>query len=118
MVYRKIEIMCTEIGDLIMGDMQLVETVDLMLSEDHQNRFKAEFYQLAIRRYRLANMIEKYKHNELDFTPQSDLEILQRQENAMLEYMSLLEIRADQENIDLELDKIQEILPHIEVKDE
>ena len=41
MVYRKIEIMCTEIGDLIMGDMNLVETVDLMLSEDYKNRFKA-----------------------------------------------------------------------------
>lgn len=102
MVYRKIEIMCTEIGDLIMEDMNLVETVDLMLSEDYKNRFKAEHLQLLIRLNKLSEMLDKWVRGELDFEPTCEREVLEKQEQAMIDYISTLEYRAKQEGIELE----------------
>lgn len=43
---------------------ELKETVELMLSNDYKERFKAEYYQLKIRIDRLDNMLSKME-NEL-----------------------------------------------------
>ena len=38
--------------------MELKNTVDLMLSDDYKDRFKAEYYQLSIRFKKLKNMVD------------------------------------------------------------
>ena len=83
--------------------MDLVDTVDLMMSEDYKDRFVAEYAQLAIRRERLAAMLHKYDHGALDFTPTCPIELLREQLDAMEDYMSILEKRAILEGIDLDI---------------
>ena len=83
--------------------MDLVDTVDLMMSEDYKDRFVAEYAQLAIRRERLAAMLHKYDHGTLDFTPTCPIELLREQLDAMEDYMSILEKRAILEGIDLDI---------------
>ena len=41
---------------------ELKETVELMLSNDYKERFKAEYYQLKIRIDRLYNMLSKMEN--------------------------------------------------------
>ena len=41
------------------SDMELKDTVDLMLSEDYRDRFKAEYQQVKIRKEKLEAYIKK-----------------------------------------------------------
>ena len=84
-----------------MMKMELKETVDLMLSDDYKERFKAEYYQVTIRIDKLDTMILKYKNNELEFKPSCSVEVLERQLEAMLKYAKSLEVRAEIEGIDI-----------------
>lgn len=111
MVYRKIEIMCTEIGDLIMEDMNLIQTVDLMVSENYKERFIAEYLQLKIRRDKLAEMIEKYENGTLDFEPKTPLKILDLQLEYMNGYLDVLEKRANLEDINIGFENPFDHLP-------
>ena len=77
----------------------LVDTIPLMQSEDFKDRFKAEYYQLKIRLNKLAQMLLKY--NELDFTPNCSLDLLNGQLKIMEVYMDYLEERAEIEGIEL-----------------
>ncbi len=79
----------------------LEDTVDLMSSEDYKDRFRAEYYQVKLRHKKLSDMITKYAQDKLDFEPDSSLELLQDQLNAMYHYMFVLEIRAKVEKIKL-----------------
>nr|DAY29857.1 MAG TPA: hypothetical protein [Caudoviricetes sp.] len=81
---------------------ELKETVELMLSNDYKERFKAEYYQLKIRIDRLDNMLSKMENDELNFIPTCSCELLQNQLKAMLRYQASLKERAEVEKIDLE----------------
>ena len=81
--------------------MKLVDTVEMMNSEDYIERFKAEYYQLKIRAEGLNNMLEKYKAGTLPFTPSCDYELLHTQYVFMKHYQYTLEDRAKIEGIEL-----------------
>lgn len=72
-----------------------------MLSDNYKDRFRAEYYQTKERYQRLHLMIIKYEAGTLDFQPDCPLELLKRQAKAMGEYLYVLEMRAQLEEIDL-----------------
>ena len=79
----------------------LRETAIQMNSNDYQERFIAEYKQLAIRYKALANMCIKWDNGKLDFTPTCPREVYDDQMLAMKEYLYNLERRAKLENINL-----------------
>ena len=79
----------------------LADTVELMISEDYKDRFKAEYYQTKIRYERLHKMVTKYEAKTLEFEPKVPIDILVGQKRAMGEYLHYLEIRAEIEHIKL-----------------
>lgn len=79
----------------------LADTCELMNSSDYKDRFKAEVYQLKIRRDKLLNMLIKYKNNQLDFTPTCSYELLHKQLVIMDNYLDVLRERAKVENVEL-----------------
>lgn len=91
--------------------MKLKDTVEMMLSEDYKERFKAEYYQTKERYERLKNFNNKIEAYELlDFDkkifvkePEHDCpsRILREQQKRMGEYLHILEIRAVIEKIEL-----------------
>ena len=72
-----------------------------MLSDNYKDRFRAEYYQTKERYQRLHLMIIKYEAGTLDFQPDCPLELLKRQAKAMGEYLYVLEMRAQLQEIDL-----------------
>ena len=81
--------------------MELKDTVDLMLSKDYKDRFKAEYYQLENRYNGLSKMIVNWDNNELSFTPTCPRATYDLQLRAIKDYLSILEIRAKIEGIEL-----------------
>lgn len=81
--------------------MQLKDTVQLMLSEDYKDRFKAEYHQTRIRFVKLKKLLIQYKAGSLDFEPSCSVEILEEQANNMESYLMSLEKRAATEGIAL-----------------
>ncbi len=79
----------------------LRDTVDGMLSKDYKDRFRAEYFQLKIRFEKLEEIIEKAEHGELDFKLRSNLEVLKLQLEAMRAYLVMLQIRAEQEKVEI-----------------
>lgn len=79
----------------------LNETIELMTSPDYKNRFKAEYWQTKIRYDKLSMMLEKYRANKLDFEPTCPMWTLERQKKWMEGYLNTLEVRAEQEGIEL-----------------
>ena len=79
----------------------LNDTISLMQSVDYKERFLAEYYQTKIRYNKLHKMIVKYEAGTLDFEPSCSIELLTEQAKVMGEYLHLLEIRAEIENIEL-----------------
>ena len=77
----------------------LAGTISLMQSDDYKERFKAEYYQTKIRYDKLHKMIIKYLADTLEFEPKCTIELLVDQASAMGEYLKMLEIRAEIENI-------------------
>lgn len=80
---------------------ELKDTIELMNSEDYQQRFKAEYYQTKIRYDKLHKMLVKYEAGTLDFEPKCSLELLKNQASYMGNYLKTLEVRAEIEEIDL-----------------
>ena len=83
--------------------MTLTDTVEMMFSEDYKERFKAEYWQTKVRYNRLHKMIIRYEAGTLDFTPSCPIEVLKEQRRHMGEYLHSLEVRAEIENVDLEV---------------
>ena len=83
----------------------LSDTVELMQSDNYQERFKAEYYQLVIRYSKLVAMLKKWDNGTLDFEPTCNRGIYNFQERAMADYIACLETRAMIENIDLSVDE-------------
>jgi hypothetical protein len=81
--------------------MDLKDTVELMLSEDYKERFKAEYYQTKIRYEKLHKMVVKYDAKTLEFDPSCDIELLKGQASNMGQYLYCLEVRAEIEGIEL-----------------
>ena len=81
--------------------MKLSETIELMTSENYDDRLKAEYYQLKIRMNGLLNMLNKYKLDELSFTPKCSYDLLHGQYRAMDLYLQYLVDRAEIEGIEL-----------------
>lgn len=81
--------------------MELNETIDLMISEDYKDRFKAEYFQLIARFNKLCAMYTKMKDGTLDFKPTCPIEIYTKQLDAMAQYIDILEKRAELEDINL-----------------
>lgn len=79
----------------------LLATVFDMKSSDYKKRFEAEYRQLRIRYEGLKRMCEKWDAGELDFTPTCPRAIYDKQLSAMVDYLSVLEVRAYDEGIDL-----------------
>lgn len=81
--------------------MELNDTITLMNSEDYKERFIAEYYQTKIRYDKLHKMIVKLEANKLDFEPATGIEILKQQAKYMGNYLYILEVRAEIENINI-----------------
>lgn len=82
-------------------EIGLKDTVDMMLSDDYKERFKAEYIQLKIRYGKLKVMLDKWDNDELDFTPTCPRELYDEQIEGMETYLDVLTDRADLEGIDL-----------------
>lgn len=72
-----------------------------MNSSDYKERFKAEYLQTKIRYEKLHTMTIKYEAGTLDFEPSCSLELLKEQKSYMGNYLRMLEIRAEIEQINL-----------------
>lgn len=83
--------------------MKLADTAKMMNSDDFMVRFRAEYFQLSIRRDGLASMLQKYKLGTLTFKPNCSYELLHRQLVYMNSYLDCLEERAKIENINLDM---------------
>lgn len=81
--------------------MQLKDTVELMVSADFKDRFKAEYAQDKNRAMGLERMLEAYKAGALSFKPNCSYELLHEQLVYMKAKLRVLEERAVIENIDL-----------------
>jgi len=81
--------------------MELKETVEMMLSKDYKERFKAEYYQLKIRYDRLFEIFLKWSAGQLDFMPTCPKSTYSLQLKSMQDYMAILEARAKMEGIEL-----------------
>lgn len=82
--------------------MKLSGTVEMMNSADYGERFIAEYNQLKIRFTGLMNMCEKWDRNELTFEPTCPRNTYELQLRAMRDYMTILEMRAVMEGIELD----------------
>ena len=83
------------------GKIELVDTADMMLSEDYKERFKAEYHQLNIRAEALRTMLYDWEVGKLKFTPICDYGFLYKQFQLMDEYRMILRVRAQIEGIEL-----------------
>lgn len=81
--------------------MDLIDTVELMTSNDYKERFKGEYYQTEIRYNKLHEMIVRYEANTLNFEPKCSIDILKKQASYMGDYLYMLEVRAEIEGIEL-----------------
>lgn len=86
---------------VVEDDSPLLATVFNMKSPDYKKRFEAEYRQLRIRYEGLKRMCEKWDAGELDFTPTCPIATYDKQMAAMVDYLSVLEVRAYDEGIDL-----------------
>ena len=84
-----------------MDSMELKDTIEMMQSVDYRERFKAEYYQVLIRRNKLKEMLRKYDTNQLDFTPTCPIDLLNDQLYHMNNYLMVLYQRAQIEGIEL-----------------
>lgn len=69
--------------------------------EEYKERFITEYNELAERQSKLSAIIQKHLSGTLDFTPTCPISLLQKQNRAMLRYLSILEERAEIESIKL-----------------
>ena len=83
--------------------MELKDTIDLMLSIDYKDRFRAEYYELSIRIQKLEKMLDDWKDGLLKFEPKCGFSKLYEQYVYMKLYRDILAERAEIENIDISM---------------
>lgn len=85
--------------------MELHQTAIYMVSGDYKKRFIAEYWQTKIRYEKLKTFLTRIEAAELMETevPKHDCpyDLLRVQQSTMGEYLHILELRAQIENIDL-----------------
>lgn len=81
--------------------MELKDTVALMTSADYKERFRAEYYQLKIRRDKLKMMVDKWDRGELEFSPTCSRETYGFQLYVMDGYIDVLRMRAKAEGVEV-----------------
>ena len=81
--------------------MELKDTIEMMNSSDYKERFKAEYYQVAIRLDKLSKTISKYYAGTLEFKLSTPIDVLKTQFSLMDAYLKTLELRAVIEHIEL-----------------
>lgn len=74
--------------------MELKDTVQLMIADDYNDRFRAEYQQLVIRFEKLKNMVDDWDNHNLNFIPMCPKSTYNMQLKAMSEYIAVLEARA------------------------
>lgn len=65
------------------------------------SRMIAEYHELKDKYTKLHHMLIKYKADTLDFKPTCPIALLERQAIIMNEYLDVLEVRAEIENVEL-----------------
>ena len=81
--------------------MELKDTIKMMQSTNYKERFKAEYNQLVIRYNSLNRMIEDWNKGCLSFKPTCPRSTYDLQLKAMKDYITVLEVRAVMESIEL-----------------
>lgn len=81
--------------------MNLYDTIELMTSDNWEDRLAAEYRQTKIRYERLHRMIVRYEAGTLEFKPNCPLSLLKEQAAAMGAYLFALEKRMEIEHIQL-----------------
>lgn len=81
--------------------MELLDTVQLMLSNDREDNLKAEYWQTKIRYAKLKAMRNKWDNGELDFEPICSRDMYRAQSLAMYDYLRILKHIAEIEGIEL-----------------
>ena len=81
--------------------MELKETIEMMTSDDYNEKFKAEYYQLEKRVINLTIILNNYWEGSLQFKPQCSYNLLHEQLVYMKNYKRILEERAKIEDIEL-----------------
>lgn len=79
--------------------MELKDTVAGMLSKSYAARFRAEYWQLRIRKRSLDATLESWEQGTLPFEPSCPKSLLLEQRKCMESYLDLLERRAQLEDI-------------------
>lgn len=80
--------------------LEMKDTVEIMLSDNYIDRFRAEFCQLKIRYEKLKIMLDKWDNGELEFKPTCPRDIYDKQIAAMEAYLDVLADRAEIEGIE------------------
>ena len=88
--------------------MELKDTINMMISEDYKERFKAEYFQNKIRLDKLTAMLEKWDKNELNFKPTCPRSLYDLQVRSMKDNIAVLEARAAIEKIDLVYEELKQ----------
>lgn len=81
--------------------MTLSDTVELMESDNYEDRFRAEFYQTRIRMLKLFDMLEKWDAGTLGFTPLAHRYLYLMQVKGMGIQIRAMRRRAKSEGIEL-----------------
>ncbi len=86
--------------------MKLEQTVDMMVSEDYKERFKAEYHQLVYRRNKLNKFLKEWNDGTLakgkkTKEPTCPFYLLKWQLRTMDDYIYVMKIRAELEGIEL-----------------
>lgn len=81
--------------------MTLADTVELMESDDYEDRFKAEFYQTRIRMFKLIDMLDRWDAGTLGFAPASARYLYLMQVKGMGLQLRAMRRRAKAEGIKL-----------------
>ena len=82
-------------------NVELKDTVGLMNSDNYKKRFQAEYLQTKIRYDKLCNMLIKLEAETLDFEPACTQALLEDQKYYMENYLRVLKVRAEIEDIEL-----------------
>ena len=82
--------------------MELKDTIDLMISVDYPDRFKAEYHQTYIRHNKLSKFMTDWANGLLDYEPICSWDLLASQRKYMEKYLEVLRLRAETEGISLE----------------
>ena len=86
---------------MIMVQMELKETAQMMDSADYKERFRAEYYQIVIRYQKLKMMLANWDRGVLGFKPTCPRSTYNMQISAMTDYITVLEARAVMEGVEL-----------------